>query len=78
MPDVENPKAAETVDVFLAGDVAVAVRSGVFPLDDGRRAIDVRGFAVFEKSGIDVVAKVVDRLANDPIALVGRDAVFGN
>ena len=69
--DVEDAETAETVDVFLAVDVAVAVRSGVRPLDCGCGVFHRRGLAIFEEAGVDVVAEIRNRLLRDPIRLLG-------
>ena len=54
MAHVENAEPAEAVDVFAALDVAVTVRTGVAPFDDGAGAVDLRGLPVFQKAGVDV------------------------
>jgi hypothetical protein len=71
--DVEDPEAAETIDVLAAVDVREDV-TGIAPFHRGtvERAF-VAGFAVLEKSGIDVIAKTVDGFANDPIGLRAID-----
>src|SRR5579863_1246463 len=73
MPDVENTETAETVDVFAAADVAIRIRPGVGPFDDGLGAFDGAGFAILEKTGVDMLAKCVDCLARDPARLVRSD-----
>ena len=74
--DVENAESAETVDILAPGDVAIGVRSGVGPLDDGLGAGDVRRLAVFEKAGIDVFAKSLDGLACNPDRVLRRNLRF--
>jgi hypothetical protein len=76
--DVENAEAAQTVDVFFAGYVAIRVWSGVGPFDRRRCMFDRRGFAIFEKAGVDVVAERCDRFLRNPRGIVGRDARFGD
>ena len=72
MSDVEYAEAAETVDVFAAVDVRKNV-AGIRPLDRRvERAARAR-FAVFEKTGVDVIAESVDGLADDPIRLRAID-----
>jgi hypothetical protein len=71
--DVEDPEAAETIDVLATVDVREDV-TGVAPFHRGavQRAFRAR-FAVFEKSGVDVIAKAVDGFADDPIGLRAID-----
>jgi hypothetical protein len=70
--DVEDSESAEAVDVFPAVDVREDV-AAVGPLDGGvERAFGAR-FAVFEKTGVDVVAKPIDGFADDPIGLRAID-----
>ena len=73
MTDVEDAEAAQAIDVRAPGDVAIGVRSGVGPLDDGAGVACVGRFAVFEKARIDVVAKRLDGFARDPRRFVRRD-----
>ena len=73
VPDVEDAEAAEAIDVLVAVDVAVTVRTGVGPFYGGRRTVDRRGLAVFEKARIDVVAKVLDGFTRDPRGVFRRD-----
>ena len=72
MADVEDPEAAEAVDVFAAVDVREDVPA-VGPLDRGRERALRAGLAILEKAGIDVIAKAVDRLADDPRCLFAID-----
>lgn len=78
MADVEDAKPAEAIDVRATGDVAIGVRSSVGPLDHGSGIQCVRGFAIFEKTRIDVVPERLDRFARDPRRLVGRDLALFN
>jgi hypothetical protein len=71
MSDIEDAEAAETVEVGASRDVAIRVRAGVGPLDYRGGAVLIRRLAVFQESGIDVVAKRLDRLARDPFRLGG-------
>jgi len=72
VPDIEDAEAAQTIDVFAAVDVQERI-AGVGPLDGGiERALRPR-FAVREKPRIDVLAKAVDRFADDPIRLRAID-----
>ncbi len=72
MTDVENPKTAETIDVFATVDIGERV-ARVGPLDGGiERALRAR-FPVREEAGIDVIPKAVDGFANDPIRLRAID-----
>ena len=70
---VKNAEAAKAIDVFAALDVPVTVGSGVTPFDDGARAVDLCCFSIFQKSGVDVIAKVFNRFAGDPRRLFGGD-----
>ena len=72
VPDVEDAEPAETVDVLAAIDVREDV-SAVGPLDGGVERAMSSGFAVFEKAGVDVIAKAVDGFADDPIRLRAID-----
>jgi hypothetical protein len=68
VPDVEDPEAAETVDVPAAVDVGERI-AGIRPLDGGVERPLRTGLAVFEEPGIDVIAKAVDGFADDPIGI---------
>jgi hypothetical protein len=78
VPDVENAEAAETVQILTTVDVAIGIRPGVRPLDDGARAARVAGLAVFQESGVDVVAESIDGFASDPAGVVVRDLRLGD
>ena len=70
--DVENPETAEAIDILATVDVGEDV-AAIGPLDRGvERALRAR-FAVREKTRVDVVAKAVDGLADDPIRLRAID-----
>ncbi len=70
--DVEDAETAETIDVLATVDVGEDV-AAIGPLDRGvERAFGSR-FAVFEKAGVDVIAKAVDGFADDPIGLRAID-----
>lgn len=73
MADVEDAEAAETIDICATANVAIGVRPGIGPLDDRFRTRDVGRLAVFEKSGVDVLAERVDGFARDPRRVRGRD-----
>jgi hypothetical protein len=70
---VKDAEAAEAVDIFSAGDVAVRVEIGVGPLDDRAGPVRIGGLPVLEETGVDVISKGVDRLARDPLRLRRRD-----
>jgi hypothetical protein len=70
---VEDAEAAQAVDIFSAGDVAVRVEIRVGPLDDRARPVRVGGLTVLEESGVDVISKALDRLARDPLRLRRRN-----
>jgi hypothetical protein len=44
--DVEDAEAAEAIQILASVDVAIRVRSGVRPFDDGARTAGVAGLAV--------------------------------
>ena len=70
--DVEDPEAAETIDVLATVDVGEDV-AAIGPLDGSiERSLRAR-FTIREKTGIDVIAKSVDRLADDPVGLRAID-----
>jgi hypothetical protein len=71
--DVEDAEAAQAVDVFAPGDVAICVRAGVGPFDDRFGFVGVARFAILEEAGIDVLAKRLDRFMRDPACLFGGD-----
>ena len=73
MSDVEDAEAAETVEVGATGNVAIGVRPGVGPLDDRAGATRIGRLAVLQESGIDVIAKRLDRLAGNPFRLGRAD-----
>lgn len=73
MTHVENAETAEAVDVFAALDVSVTVGAGITPFNDGAGAVYLRCFPVFQKSGVDVIAKVFNCFARDPRRLFGGD-----
>jgi len=63
--DVEDAEPAQTIDILASVDVGEHV-AVIGKLDGGiERAFGTR-LAIFEKTGIDVVAKTVDGLAYDP------------
>ncbi len=70
VPDVEDPESAEAIDIFFARNVAIAIWSGVGPLDRGGGVLDRRCFPVFEKAGIDVIAETVDGFPRDPLRIL--------
>jgi hypothetical protein len=72
VPNVEDAEAAETVDVFATVHVGEDV-ARVAPLDGCVERSLRTGFAIFEETGIDVVAKTVDGFADDPIRLRAID-----
>jgi hypothetical protein len=76
--DVEDAEAAEAIQILATVDVAIRVRPGVRPLDDGAGAADVARFAVFEEARVDVVAETLDGFARDPAGVVGRDLRLGD
>ncbi len=72
VPDVEDTEPAEAIDIFAAVDVGENV-AAIGPLDRGvERSLRAR-LSVREKSRIDVIAKAVDGLADDPIRLRAID-----
>jgi hypothetical protein len=72
MSDVEDAESTQTVDVFAAVHVGEDV-AGIAPLDRCVERSLRTGFAIFEKTGVDVVAKTVDGFADDPIRLRAID-----
>ncbi len=70
--DVEDSEAAEAVDVFAAVDVREYV-AAIGPLDGSVERALRAGLAIFEKSGVHVIAKTFDGFANDPIGLRAID-----
>jgi hypothetical protein len=70
--DVEDSEAAEAIDVFAAVDVREHV-AAIGPLDRSVERAFRAGLAIFEKSGIDVIAKPFDGFADDPIGLRAID-----
>jgi hypothetical protein len=72
VPDVEDAESAQTIDVFAAVDVGEDV-AGIAPLDGGIERAFRTGLPVFEKPGVDVIAKPVDGFADDPIRLRAID-----
>ena len=72
MADVEDSEAAQTIDVFAPVDVGEDV-AGVAPLDRGVERSLCSPLFIFEETGIDVIAKRVDGLADDPIGLRAID-----
>jgi hypothetical protein len=71
--DVEDPEAAQAVDIGPAVEVAIGVRPGIGPFDDRTRVLRVGRLAILEKPGIDVFSKRLDRLTRDPRGIRGRD-----
>jgi len=69
---VEDPEAAETVDVLPAVDVGEDV-ARVGPLDRRVERAFGGGLAVFEKPRVYVFPEPVDRLAYDPGGIVAID-----
>jgi hypothetical protein len=78
VPHVEDAEAAETIEILATVHVAVRVRSGVRPFDDGAGTADVAGFAVFQEARVDVVSETVDGFARAPTGVVGRDLRLGD
>lgn len=78
VPDVENAESAKAVDVLLAVDVAIGVRTCIRPLDDRGRAFGGRCFAILQETGIDVVAKRLDGFARDPSRVLRSDLRLGD
>jgi hypothetical protein len=70
--DVEDSEAAEAIDVFAAVDVREHV-AAIGPLDGSVERALRAGLAIFEKSGIDVIAETFDGFADDPIGLRAID-----
>ncbi len=70
--DVEDAESAEAIDVFAAVDVGEDV-AAIGPLDRGVERPSGAGLTIGEKTGIDVIAKTVDGLADDPIGLRAID-----
>ena len=70
--DVEDAEAAEAIDIFAAVDVREDV-AAIGPLDGSVERALRAGLAIFEESGIDVVAKTFDGFADDPIGLRAID-----
>jgi hypothetical protein len=73
MAHVENAEAAQAVQVGAAGNVAIGVRSGVGPFNDGACAAGVGRFSILEEAGIDVRSERLDGFARDPLCLLLRD-----
>lgn len=71
--DVEDAEAAETVEILFSGNVAIAVGSGVGPLDRRGRVFDRRRLPIFEKPRVDVIAETLDRFPRDPLRVLGGD-----
>ena len=78
MSYVENTEAAKAIDVFVPLNVSVSIRACVAPLHDGPGAVYFRGFSVFKKTGIYVIAKIFNCFACDPRRLFGRDRLCLN
>src|ERR1700722_18081877 len=74
--DVKDAEAAQAVQIRAPEYVAVGVRPGIRPFNNGAGLARIGRFPVFEKSGINVVAERVDRFASDPRRFVGRDLGF--
>jgi hypothetical protein len=72
VPDVEDPEAAETIDVLAAVDVGEDV-ARIRPFDRRVERALGAGLAVLEETGVDVIAKAVDGFADDPIGLLAID-----
>ena len=70
--DVEDTETAETVDIFPPVDVREDV-AGIRPFDRCVERTAGAGFAVFQKTGVYVIAETVDGLADDPIRLRAID-----
>jgi hypothetical protein len=70
--DVEDAESAEAIDVFAAVHVGEHV-AVIRPLDGGRAGLPRGRFAIFEKTGVDVIAKPFDGLADDPVGLRAID-----
>ena len=77
VPDVEDAESAEAIDVFAA---ATSVKT--LPESDHSTAASSvpfgARFAVFEETGVDVIAKRFDRFAHDPIRLRAIDRGGGD
>ncbi len=70
--DVENSEAAQTVNVFAPVDVGENV-AGVGPLNRGIERALRAALAVFEETGIDVIAETIDGFLDDPSRLRAVD-----
>ncbi len=75
--DVEDAEPAQAVDVLAAAHVGEDV-ARVRPLHRRVERALRTGLAVFEKSGVDVIAKRLDRFAHDPIRLRAIDRGGGD
>ena len=73
VPDVKNTEAAEAVDVLAPLNVPITIWTCVAPFDNGAGAVYFRGFSIFEKTRIYMVAKVFNGFACDPRRLFARD-----
>jgi hypothetical protein len=71
--DVEDAEPAETINILPSGYVAIRVRTGVGPFDDGAGAMRVVRFTILEESGVDVISEAVDGLMRDPLRVGRRD-----
>ena len=67
--NVENAEAAQAVEIRASSDVAIRVQSRVGPFDNRAGTMFIGRFAIFQESGIDVLAKRLDRFARDPFGL---------
>ena len=76
MANVKDAEASQTIDIRAPGYVAVRVRSGIRPFDDGTRAARVGGFAIFEKPRVDVIPERLDGFARDPCGFSLRDVAL--
>jgi hypothetical protein len=66
MAEVEDSEPAQTIDVFATTHVGEDV-AFVGPFDRGVERAARAALAVFEETGVDVIAETFDRLAHDPI-----------
>jgi hypothetical protein len=70
--DVEDAEPAEAIDILAAVNIGEDV-ARVRPLDRGIERTAGARLTIFEKPRIDVIAKTVDRFADDPIGLRAID-----
>ncbi len=70
--DVEDSEAAQTINVLAAVDVGENV-AGVGPLDRGIERAPRAALAIFQETGVDVIAETVDGFLDDPSRLRAVD-----